>query len=109
MVTDGDASHDAVRTLVVRRLRARREGLVGEIFARVSGDAFSPVGAEDAEYVAGLRATVAVTVEYALDGIEHGEEWAGPIPPLASAQARRAARVGVPLDTVLRRYVLGSA
>jgi AcrR family transcriptional regulator len=95
---------------VARRARAAWLELVQAIFARVGGDAFDrAVEARDAEYVAGLRATVAVTVEYALDGIEHGEEWAGPIPPLASAQARRAARVGVPLDTVLRRYVLGSA
>jgi hypothetical protein len=109
MVTGGDASHDAVRALVVRRLRARREELVGEIFARVSGDAFGSAGAGDAEYVAGLRATVAATVEYALQGIERGEEWAGPTPALASEQARRAARAGVSLDTVLRRYVLGGA
>jgi hypothetical protein len=43
---------------VARRARAAWLELVGEIFARVSGDAFSPVGAEDAEYVAGLRAAV---------------------------------------------------
>jgi AcrR family transcriptional regulator len=111
MVTDGDVSHDAVRALVVRRLRARREELVGEIFARVSGDAFSSAGAQDAEYVAGLRATVQATVEYALQGIERGDGSppTRPIPALASEQARRAARMGVGLDTVLRRYVLGSA
>jgi len=107
MATDGEASHDAVRSMVVARLRARSGELVEEIFARVSGDAFGSAGAEDEEYLAGLRATVAVTVEYALQGIEHGREWAGPIPALASEQARRAAQAGVSLDTVLRRYVLG--
>ena len=38
-----------------------------------------------------------------------GRQWAGPIPAVVSEQARRAARAGVGLDTVLRRYVLGSA
>ena len=95
--------------MVAARLRARRGELVGEIFARVSGDAFGLAGAGDAEYVAGLRAAVAATVEYGLDGIEHGEQWAGRIPAVVSEQARRAARAGVGLDTVLRRYVLGSA
>jgi AcrR family transcriptional regulator len=110
----GDGSVQA-RAGVVARLRARHGELVGEIFARVSGDAFAPPGGsgssgvQDAEYVAGLRATVAATVEYALQGIERGEGWAGPIPAVASEQARRAARAGVNLDTVLRRYVLGSA
>ncbi len=72
-------------------------------------DAFGAVGARDAEYVAGLRAAVAAAVEYVLEGIEHGQEGVGPIPVVALRQARRAARVGVGLDTVLRRYVVGSA
>ena len=93
--------------LVVARLRARRGEVVQEIFARVRGDAFDHAGDEDAEYVAGLRAAVAAAVDYGLEGIERGEEWAGPIPLVASEQARRAARVGVSLDTVLRRYVVG--
>jgi PucR C-terminal helix-turn-helix domain len=91
------------------RLRARHGELVPAILARVQGDAFDHAGGHDAEYVAGLHAAVAAAVEYALQGIEHGEHWTGPIPPAAAQQARRAARVGVSLDIVLRRYVLGSA
>jgi hypothetical protein len=86
----------------------RQGELVEAIFARVREGAFSPAGDHDAEYLAGLRATVAATVEYALAGIERGEERIGPIPAVASEQACRAARIGVSLDTVLRRYVLGS-
>ena len=108
-MTDGGGPVEGARAVVLGRLRARRDELVGEIFARVSSDAFGPAGAQDAEYVAGLRATVAATVDYALQGIERGEGWAGPTPALASEQARRAARAGVSLETVLRRYVLGSA
>jgi hypothetical protein len=92
---------------VVGPLRARRRELVAAIFARVRDGAFGLVGAQDAEYVAGLRAAVAAAVEYGLQGIEQGEDWAGPIPDAVLEQARRAARVGVSLDTVLRRYVVG--
>jgi hypothetical protein len=94
---------------VVARLRARQGELAQTIFALVSGDAFPPVGVDDAEYVAGLTAAVVAAVEYVLEGIERGAEGVGPIPTAVSEQARRAARVGVGLDTVLRRYVVGHA
>src|SRR5271167_2023643 len=92
---------------VVRGLRARRREIEVAIFARVSDGAFDHAGDGDAEYVQGLRAAVAAAVEYGLQGIERGDDWAGPVPVVAVEQARRAARVGVSLDTVLRRYVLG--
>ena len=92
---------------VVARLRARHHELVGAIFERVRGDAFDRSGAHDVEYMEGLHAAVGAAVEYALQGIEHGEGWTGEIPVVAVEQARRAARVGVSLDTVLRRYVVG--
>ena len=91
----------------VRALRARIAEIEQAIFVRVQGSAFDRAGMQDAEYLAGLRAAVAAAVEYALEGIEQGEGWAGPIPVVAVEQAHRAARAGVSLDTVLRRYVLG--
>ncbi|MFZ2113882.1 MAG: helix-turn-helix domain-containing protein [Solirubrobacteraceae bacterium] len=63
---------------------------------------------EDPEYVFGLRAAIASIVDYALDAGQ-GEEWSGPIPSAAIAQAERAARIGISLDTVLRRYMAGYA
>ena len=57
--------------------------------------------------IEGLRATVAAAVDYVVEGIERGEDRAGPIPAEAAEQARRAARAGVPLNTVLRRYMAG--
>jgi hypothetical protein len=102
----GESVH-VVRRSVVKRLRARRDELVEVIFARVRGDEFGVVGAQDAEYLAGLGAAVAAAVEYVLTGIERGAEEVGPIPPAVCEQARRAARIGVSLDTVLRRYVVG--
>jgi len=108
-LADGCGSVDDARAVVVGRLRARQGELVRTIFARVRGDAFPPVGVDDAEYVAGLGGAVAAAVEYVLEGIEGGPEGVGPIPVVVCEQARRAARVGVSLDTVLRRYVVGHA
>jgi hypothetical protein len=102
------ASMDA-RLGLLTRLRARRTEIGEAIFARVCDGAFGSAGTQDAEYVAGLRAAVAAAVEYVLDGIEREGREAGAIPPMALDQARRAARSGVGLDTVLRRYVVGSA
>jgi hypothetical protein len=59
--------------------------------------------------VAGLRPTVVAVLEYVVDGIERGLGEDGAIPVVAREQARRASRAGLSLDTVLRRYVVGSA
>ena len=93
--------------VVVRQLRARLGEIESAIFTGVRDVAFGPVGAQDAEYVAGLRAAVVASVDYVLEEIERGEGRVGPIPGAACEQARRAARVGVGLETVLRRYVVG--
>jgi len=92
---------------LIAGLREREEQVVGEIFARVSGEAFEETGSEDALYVKGLREAVAEAVRYALVGIERGGLRLGPAPGRVLEQARRAARAGVSLDTVLRRYVAG--
>jgi hypothetical protein len=46
-------------------------------------------------------------VDYALTGLEAGDGALPPVPTTALAQARRAARSGISLDTVLRRYHAG--
>ncbi len=96
--------------VVVSRLRSRRAELQREIFVRVQEVVHDPVGDGDAEYEQGLRATVAAAVEYGLRGLERGR--CGPpssVPGEVVAQARRAARTGVSLDAVLRRYMVGNA
>jgi hypothetical protein len=57
----------------------------------------------------GLRLVVGEVLSYGLMGLEHGDEWSGPIPPGAVVQARRAARLGVSLGSVLCRYIAGQA
>jgi hypothetical protein len=99
-------SQHEIRVELVERLRSRSAEIEDAIFNRVRALA-SPAESEDAEYRAGLRATVAESVDYALTSIERGEESTEAIPPAAAAQARRSARSGVGLDTVLRRYAAG--
>lgn len=105
-LADGHAdSLTRIRAELVARLRERLPEIEDAIFARARTLA-EPVE-EDPEYVAGLRATVSESLEFALAHIEKGEEWTGPIPSTAAEQARRSARAGVRLDTVLRRYAAG--
>ncbi|MET0305680.1 MAG: helix-turn-helix domain-containing protein [Solirubrobacterales bacterium] len=100
------ASLTTIRVELVARLRGRLEEIEDSIFARVRTLA-ETAGVEDPEYVAGLRATITESLDFALVHIEKGEDWTGPIPSTAAEQARRSARAGVRLDTVLRRYAAG--
>ena len=61
----------------------------------------------DPEYVEGLRATIPVALDYGFAGIEHSEGRSPPVPAALLVQARLAARNGISLDTVLRRYFAG--
>lgn len=71
--------------------------------------AVSDSGDLEPAYAEGLRAAVSSAVDYGLAAVELGEERAPPPPPILLAQARLAARAGVGLDTVLRRYFAGHA
>jgi hypothetical protein len=102
------ATRRDARIELVALVRARRPELEDAIFARIRDVDSGLAGDEDPEYVLGLRTAVAAAVDHALSGIELGEDGTRSVPPEAIAQARRAARVGVSVDTVLRRYVLGS-
>jgi len=101
------SSLEDVRTNLVGRLRVRQPEIEAAIFAYVRG-MYGSIGSEDAEYQAGLGAAVAAVVDYALAGIDQGEGWSGPIPSAAITQARRAARNGVNLDTLVLRYIAGN-
>jgi len=105
-VSGSAKSHEPMRVELVARVRARRVEVGEAILARIR-DGASSLG-EDPDYEAGVRAAVVAVVDYGLAGIKLGQEHAGSVPPEAIAQAHRAARAGVSVDTVLRRYVLGS-
>jgi AcrR family transcriptional regulator/DNA-binding transcriptional ArsR family regulator len=97
------------RKILVGRLRARHGEIEEEIFARIRDERFESTGDDDAEYLAGLRAATVAALEHVLNGIERGGVSSEPAPAAALVQARRAARSGVGLDTVLRRYIAGYA
>lgn len=90
---------------LVERLRARRPEIERTLFTRIEAVSDPRVG--DPEYLLGLRSSVGAALGYALSAIEHGEQRAGPIPAELLNQARKAARNGISLDTVLRRYLAG--
>lgn len=102
-------SPDEVRISVIARLRLRSTEIEEAILARIRNVVPDPPGNEDVQYKEGQRAAVAAVLDYALTGIEHGEEWVGSIPSEAVAQAHRAARNGVGLGTILRRYYAANA
>jgi AcrR family transcriptional regulator len=93
----------------VVRLRSRRSEIDEAIFARVSDQWFDRTGSNDPEYVAGLREAGVAALEYVFEGAERWGEFLEPVPTEVLEQARRAARVGVGLETVLRRYLAGYA
>jgi hypothetical protein len=97
--------------VVVRGLRARQGEIEDAIFAGVREAVPEAAGgnADSVVYVSGLRTAVAAAVEFGFTGIERGEELSGEIPREAVAQARLAARSGVSLEAVLRRYIVGHA
>jgi PucR C-terminal helix-turn-helix domain len=104
---DSARSLDGIRAEIVKRLRTRRSEIVQTIYARIQDDVPDWVDGQDRAYHAGVLAAVAAVLSYSLEAIEHGSAWSGPIPPDAVAQARRAARTGVSLGIVVRRYVAG--
>lgn len=87
-------------------LHERRGEIEEAILSRAYGVS-DPGETADPEYVRGLRAAVAAAIDYGLAGVERGERNPPTIPAVLLAQARVAARNGVGLDTVLRRYFAG--
>jgi hypothetical protein len=91
---------------IAARLRRRRAEIEQALLTRTYAVS-EPPPESGPEYAEGLRVAVAAGVEYGLEGIEHGERSAPSVPEALLAQARLAARSGVSLDTVLRRYFAG--
>jgi hypothetical protein len=56
------------------------------------------------QFVLGWREVISACLDCGLLAIEHGQDWAGPIPPIVFVQARRAVRNGVELAVALDRY-----
>jgi len=96
-----DVTLDTERA-VAGRLRARQAEIEEAIFRRVCAVSDS-TGSDDPAYVAGLRAAVSAAVEYGFAD----PEWPPEPPSAVLAQVRRAAELGIGLETVLRRFIAG--
>lgn len=97
-----------LRATLRTRLEARREEIEEAFLIRIFAISEPDAGA-DPQYADGLRGAVAAALDFGLAGIENGEERIPSLPLALLAQARLAARCGVGLDTVLRRYFAGYA
>lgn len=97
-----------VRAELAARLRGRRPEIERDTLTRIYAIA-DPAAVGDATYADGLRAAVAAALDYGFAGIDGGERGRPTVPPILLAQARIAARSGVGLETVLRRYFAGYA
>lgn len=85
-------------------LRGRRVELEEELWNRVRAVQNASRPAEEA-YVAALQPTIEAGLEYGLQAIERGPAASPPqVPDALLLQARTAARTGISLDAVLRRY-----
>lgn len=99
-------SNDTGAIELRERLLARRDEIEQAILARVhsvSGSADNP----DPEYAEGLLSAVSGALDYGIDAVGRNEAHPPPIPTVLLSQARLAARHGVGLETVMRRYVAG--
>jgi hypothetical protein len=90
------------------RLRARRLELEQAALARI-GAISDPSEVADPEYLTGLRTALSAALDYGFAATRDSEERPPQIPVVLLGQARMAARNGVGLDTVLRRYCAGYA
>ncbi|HET8954509.1 MAG TPA: helix-turn-helix domain-containing protein [Solirubrobacterales bacterium] len=88
------------------RLDARRGELEQAALARIVAIP-DPSAAPDPAYVNGLRSALAAGLNYGLAAIAAPRGEPGPVPVELLGQARLAARNGVTLDAVLRRYSAG--
>jgi hypothetical protein len=95
-----------VRSILRSRLEARRAELEGALLAKAVAVA-DPHVAADPAYAEGLRSAVSAALDYGLERVESGALEDSQIPLELLAQARIAARNGIDLDVVLRRYLAG--
>lgn len=93
---------------LVSSLRSRLPELEATIATRVYAIS-DPREVADPTYLPSLRGALTTALDYGLAAIELGERRAPSVPPALRAEARLAARAGVTLDTVLRRYCAGNA
>lgn len=104
---DTEQSLKLISGKIAKRLRIRSAEIATAIEKGIRKSVPDSVSHNDAAYQSGVTDAVIAILDYCLDAIENDVEQARSIPPQAIAQAHRAARAGVSMGTVLRRYVAG--
>jgi hypothetical protein len=66
-----------------------------------------PNESPDPAYTEGLRSAVGAALDFGIEAVGRSEQHPPPIPTALLSQARLAARHGVALETVMRRYIAG--
>jgi hypothetical protein len=103
---EGPPPEQELRVEVAGRLRYRKMEIVSGVLTRLGQIAEDDQGS-DHEYLENQRLAVGAALDYSISSVETGEERWPPVPPVLMTQARLAARSGVGLDSVLRRYFAG--
>jgi hypothetical protein len=85
---------------LVQRLCSHRSEIEQAIVAHLCACS-DPAKSHDSDYLVGLRAAAAAALDYILRGTELSDDWSETLPSEVVAQAHRAARNGVDLETVL--------
>lgn len=101
------SEREEVGARIATRLRLRSLEIEHAIYARVQAAVPDSIESSAPEYQAGLREAIGALVDYCLSSIEQGSAVSDSVPPAAVIQGRRAARTGVSLGSVMRRYVAG--
>lgn len=94
------------RSLLRERLEERRPEVEEAALTRAYAIS-DPTKVPDTAYLEGLRTSVSIALNYGLGIVERSSDRSPPVPTALLAQARSAARNGVSLDAVLRRYFAG--
>jgi hypothetical protein len=96
------------RSTLASGLRGRLPELEAALATRVYAIS-DPREVADPTYLHSLHGVLTAALEYAIAAIESSERRDPGIPAELLAEARLAARAGVALDVVLRRYIAGNA
>ncbi len=94
---------------IATRLRARAAEIEDALVSRIRSIEPDAPGMGDVHYEEAQRRAVVAVLDSALASIEHRAESAPAVPSEALTHARRAARSGVELATIIRRYGAANA
>jgi hypothetical protein len=97
----------AIRSDLAAKLRKQLPAIQVAIFDGISSIS-EEVDDHGPTYAEGLRHAISAAVAQDLETVENGLEPSARVSELVLAQARRAARDGVRLDTIMRRYMAGA-